>query len=309
MDDEKLGLVLDTLIEYTEDDRIEFIRKNMSLLKELSAILYESVLDIDPREEEYDEYYSTFDSIKIAREFIEFINPNYLKDFDKFLIDGSFDIISESEEENDDGYVDVEILDDGKIRNSIHIPLKHNLDDVYAIVHEFFHTTNIGSFENIDRDLLTESVSIFYEFVLHDYLRNKNVNQKDNDASINFRLNQLLDDSYSLNFELDDIYDALDSMNLDYKKHSTKEIDEYYEDLISDVNYFVSSLIAIIKYYEYKKGYIRINQFERFNESLKREDGLNSLNYIFIKDISEEDIKEACEFIKNELSNVKGMKR
>lgn len=309
MDNEIIELALNTFVEYSEDDRIEFIRKNMPLLKEISAILYESVLDIDPREQEYSEHYSVYDSIKIAREFIEFVNPKYLKAFDKFIVDGSFDIVSEPEDENDDGYVDSEMLEDDTIRNSIYIPLKHNLDDIYAIVHEFFHTTNIESFETLDRDLLTESVSIFYEFVLYDYLKDKNVNQSDNDASINFRLNQILDDCYCLNYALDEIYDALDLMNLDYKEHSTKEIDDYYEDVMSDVNYFVSSLIAIIKYYEYKKGYLGIDQFERYNESLKREDGLHSLNYIFIKSISENDIKEACEFIKAELSNIKGMRK
>lgn len=90
MDNEIIELALNTFVEYSEDDRIEFIRKNMPLLKEISAILYESVLDIDPREQEYSEHYSVYDSIRIAREFIEFVNPKYLKAFDKFIVDGSF---------------------------------------------------------------------------------------------------------------------------------------------------------------------------------------------------------------------------
>ena len=309
MDKEYYELVLNTFVEYYDTPHLEFIRNNIFILKELSAVLYVEISDIDLKDEEYTEYYSFYDSTSLARDFIGYINPKYLESYDKFIVNGTFDIISEPESIEEEGYVDSEILDDGQIRNSIRIPLKHNLDDVYTIVHEFFHTTNIESFDTFDRDLLTESVSIFYEFILHDYLSDKNVNHIDNNNSINFRLNQILDDCYCVNYELDYIYDVFNDIDLNYGEKSQDEMDEYFEELFSDVKYFVSSLIAIVKYYEYKNGYINIGQIERFNESLKYSDNLNSLEFIFNRNISEEDIKASCDYIKQVLSKEFGMKK
>ena len=316
LDPYELELMTRMLVEAGDDeDLIEFVRKNIHYLKEICCIAYENLMDIKVVEPKYNDYYSFTDSLQIAREFIGFISPKYLEKFDKLFAEGNMDVVAEPEQEDEDGYVNHDEVD-GKIRSDVHIPLKHNLDDVYAYVHEFFHTTNLGNLKSFDRTMFTEVVSIFFELVLHDYLRTKDVNQDDNNASIYWRLNSFADNLYDCNDVLEYVYAALNDMNLDYEEKSddeelSEDVEDVYYRIKDNVIYLISTLIAFIKFHEYKQGYIGLQNMIEFNERLEHEEGLNSLNYINAnaENITEEEISSAIRFINQVLIENKNMKR
>ncbi len=310
---EEIDLVMKVLMLASEDEDevIEYIRNNMDFLKEISAIVYENLIDLDGHEEKYTDYYTLSDTLQITRDFLKFINPEHVKKFDKLFADGSMDVINEPDEK-DDGYVDADDKN-GEIRMDVHIPLHHNIDDAFAFVHEYFHTTNAGDLDSFDRDMFTEAVSIFYEFVLYDYLREKGISTEDIKSVIYSRLSNLLDNSYDLNEYLEMIYNAIDEMNIDFDdkdfEEHKEEIQNQYEEIVDTLQYFISTTIALVKFYEYKKGYIKIDNMEEFNRSLEREDEFNSLNYIFAHELSEDDVVESSQFIGELLEENKGMKR
>ena len=308
LDDEELALMMQLLVEAGhDDDIIKYIRDNMDYLKEISCIIYEYLINIEIKEPKYTEYYSFTDSLAIARDFLSTINPKYVEKFDELFKNGSMDVVSDPEKD-DEGYVDTNVVDD-KVRCSVHIPLNHTLDDVYAFIHEFFHTTNVGDLTSLDREMFSEVVSIFFEFMLHDYLKDKNVNQDDNNASIYSRLDNLLDNAYDFNEIIDYIYYAIDDMKLDYEERPKKDLDDEYERVADGLEYMLSTAIALVKFYEYKQGYIGLKHIEQFNERLEHEDELNSLNYLNVNELTEEDISSAVAFINQVLTENKSMKR
>ncbi len=316
LDPYELELITRMLVEAGDDEKvIKFIRKNIHYLKEINCIAYENLKDIKIVEPKYNDYYSFTDSLQIAREFIGFISPKYLEKFDRLFESGNMDVVAEPEKEDDEGYVN-HAKADGIVRSDIHIPLKHNLDDVYAYVHEFFHTTNLGDLKSFDRKMFTEVVSIFFELVLHDYLRTKDVNQDDNNASIYWRLNSFANNLYGCDCILEYIYAALNDMNLDYEEKDddeelSEDVDDVYYRVKDNVIYLISTLIAFIKFHEYKQGYIGLHNMLEFNERLEYEEDFNSLNYINAnaENITEEEISSAIRFINQVLIENKNMKR
>ncbi len=295
------------IYEYDEETMMDFLRDNLEELEEISQVAFDKVSEIEMKEPKYSEYYTLEDSLEIAREFLETIDPKHKKQFDKLLADGTIDIVSEPEKDDEPvvNYKDYE----GGIRQDVHIPLQHNLDDVYSLVHEYFHTTNLDNNYTLDRYLLTEAVSIFYEFLLYDYLSTKNVNPDDNKASIYYRLDSLLDDTYDFNYIIGELKPIFKNINFNYKEQPKEELENVFEDLCSDMRYILSTTLAMIKYYEYKQGIISVEQMERFNEHLKETDDLDSLNFITYNDDEFEKIEVSIDYIAQLLKKNKSMKK
>lgn len=308
LDPEELELMTQVLYEAGEDDDIiSYIRDNIDYLKEISCVIYEYLVNIEIKEPKYQDYYTFTDSYGIAREFIANVCPKYLEAFDKLFKNGSMDVVIDPEKD-DEGYVDT-IRNNGKIESSVHIPLNHTLDDAYAFIHEFFHTTNSGDLTSVDREMYSEFVSIFYEFVLHDYLKDKNVNQDDNNASIYSRLDNLLDNAYDFNEILEYIYCAFDDLKLDFKEREKKEVEDEYLRIADGLEYMISTALALVKFYEYKHGYIELRHIEQFNERLEYEYDSHSLNYLNFDKLDEEEYSKAVTFINQVLTENKSMKR
>lgn len=108
-------------------------------------------------------YLTLEETLNICINFLKTIDDKYVKDFNKALIDGTFDIY---DVDDDFDSVNGKVIEDGYfiIRNekgncfkSIRIGLHHNISDVYRIMQEFYY------FEN--------ELNIF-EFKLYDYLNN-----------------------------------------------------------------------------------------------------------------------------------------
>lgn len=114
---------------------------------------------------------TSFDVCMIARDFILNFCPNYLDMFDKLINSGQLDFSFDSE--YDDSYFQ-------RINSSIsiiNINREFNYNDVVALIHEFIHYTNGYDKSSINRYVLTEFFSIYFETMCIKYLIDKGINK------------------------------------------------------------------------------------------------------------------------------------
>lgn len=116
----------------------------------------------------------TFNEVYLlAREIIESINKDYLEKYDKLIETGTLDFNYENE------YIDSHYMYDNE-KESININRSFNYNDVILLIHEFIHSTNNKERCSINRYLLTEFLSIYYETYAIDYLiNNKNISKEE----------------------------------------------------------------------------------------------------------------------------------
>ena len=305
-----------------DDSIMMFLREHCEELLEELAYFCDLLEEIPEQKYEYESYLSSADTLNICRDFIKDVIPNYLEKFDDCIANGVVDL---KEIENDKNMAYYQIIKEkGRISHEIMVPQKHNIDDVYRFLHEFIHYTN--PFDNEfkkskDSYMLGETISIFFEYILYDYLKSKN-NRQDIDNRIYNKIkecklccNSLL---YNLNFlyeidsSLDEEYHYVEFEDDFYKsfisKKSDKEDEEYIsvdsiiKDFKEDFLYAFGNIIAIMKYYDYKNGRISIKNMIDYNESLRLNNNLESLNHIFIKMPTREDMKKFVDFLKEELN-------
>lgn len=117
----------------------------------------------------------TFEDVYLlAREIIESINPNYLKDYDNLIKSGELDFDYEN-----NLYCSLFTYFDNDFNYLIDIKRNFNYDDVLFMVHEFMHYTNGKHKKSNNRYLLTEFLSIYFENYALDYLLKKGINKKE----------------------------------------------------------------------------------------------------------------------------------
>lgn len=168
----------------------------------------------------------TFEDVYLlAREIIEKIDKNYLQDYDNLIKSGELDFGFNSE------YVDSHCAYLGKKKQKlIDIDREFNYSDVVILVHEFMHYTNVASYVSVNRYLLTEFLSIYFELYATNYLINEKKVPKD-EVNYNLRLNNirtngkhLLD--FSIPFFIYNKIGDIDSKNLEFFKQRYFDISE-----------------------------------------------------------------------------------
>lgn len=167
----------------------------MPELEKKDSFLIENIKDIDVFSCAYrrlfDDYnggektesktYLSFEEVYLlAREVIENINPNYLEPYDRLIESGELDFSYESIYDN--SRFSFHWNSQGEI-GLIDINRSFDYDEVRCLVHEFIHYTN-GYTKNHTNNhyLLTEFLSIYFEFYTLDYLiENKKIDKKELD--------------------------------------------------------------------------------------------------------------------------------
>ncbi len=212
----------------------------------------------------------TFNDIyKIAREIIESIDKQYLKDFDNLIPSGKLDF-------GYNGEYDVsEMVSHNDIKN-INIARVFNYDDVLSLVHEFIHYTHKKKSYYSDIEYyLSEFLAIYFELYATNYLI-KNLHVDSNELNINFRISDFKDcaTSYS-NYSLvllafhkfgnisSDTYKDLSKLSIDINKI---EFDRICLGLLQDLS-------------NIEKKYIFDNMYED-----KPNDSLQDLLYQYFSD-------------------------
>lgn len=123
------------------------------------------------------------DIFLLSREIIESINPLYLEKYDKLIISGELDF-SYNNDYFDSHYKYINNSDDDI--ELININLGFNYNDVCILVHEFMHKMNCSKKTSINRYLLTEFISIYFEEYARNCLLKKGIEREK--LCFNYRL-------------------------------------------------------------------------------------------------------------------------
>lgn len=148
-------------------------------LEKIDYVLIENIASIGILNEKFNKFiknYSlenkieenvlTFDDVYlIAREIIENINKDYLEKFDKLIETGQLDFSYNNE------YFDSYYANDNG-QDIININRTFNYSDVILLIHEFIHYTNAKERCSINRYILTEFLSIYFEIYAKNFLIN-----------------------------------------------------------------------------------------------------------------------------------------
>jgi hypothetical protein len=170
----KLNDYLNDVFIYLEKRDFLLIR-NIKSIAMLNDTFYSFIKNYDlsykPKENKL-----TFNDVFIlAREIIETINKDYLQDFDKMIDSGQLDF-SYNREYSDSEFIH---LEDYQVHNLININREFNYSDVDILIHEFIHYTNGNKKQSINRYLLTEFLSIYFENYAIDYLIAKGIDKEE----------------------------------------------------------------------------------------------------------------------------------
>ena len=311
---------------YKDTPYIGFIEEFYDKLYEQSYSVWMKLSKLKSNEN-YEKYYILEDTIELSKKFLSTIDDDYPKYLNDGLNNGAIEIYDKSDLYDFDrnkingkdkgAYFVVEDVKHGNVINhfkTISLPLEHNIEDVYALIHELFHSINASAFyDSYDFRLLTESVSITYEFILYDYLKEQGICSEDRIKPIEFRIVDLckkagtLAEGLTIFKNVKENIDTLKTISIQTSKEEKESIKNNYYTLRKTIEYYLGTLIAIINYKKYKEGKLDIKTIEEYNYSLKNNDELESLDILFDRFPSLEEIKESLDFIIDEINNSKSI--
>ncbi len=271
-------------------------------------------------------YYTLEDTLSLCKDFAKTIDDEFPKFFEEGLRNGSIEIYDPDDEYDANnnrfdgksiGAYYTKYFDKNSIHKIISLPLEHNIFDASALIHELYHAKSADVYEDSnDWKILTESTAITSEFIFLDYLMKNNICSEDNLKPTESRLEDLLEKARTLSNGLT-IYKKI-KMNLDslkdtpiyelssisdksekerVKNEQREEIKNNYRILRKTIEYYLGTIIALLNYKNYKEGKITIKKLEEYNCSLKENNELESLDILFEKLPSIEEIKDAINYI------------
>lgn len=250
---------------------------------------------------------SGLESYKLAYDFLKFIDKKYSVKLDEIFNEGILNL-----PDYDDIYTENLVTQTVREndQDSINIPLKYNISDVYKIVHEVFHFFNLpntGTNTSEARNYFTEFISILSEFLLEDYLNKKRYS---NQEYYFLKLDRFLDTYYAVAkllciFSLLKCYIENGKLNNEiYYNYSSnlseskqKIINKYSEyviesilikeslDISYPVKYFIGILFASSFYNKLNGEEMQIEDLIDLNDNINYfniSDILNGFNYRFI---------------------------
>lgn len=303
MNEELIKRTTSVLVYHNDNIFIKYLLDNIDFLEETSKDIISELELVDFEEKEYETYMSLNEILDIVRDFLKSIDESYYQLFEELIQNGTINIYDASVKENieefgNEAYHESYENKYGNRVSNINIPIGHTIDDVYTIVHEFIHHTNLSKIRANDRAMFTEGVSILYEYILYNYLKSKDINQNDSKTSIMFRVKDLFNKAQMIKMYVDLIKESRKQY---YLETNEEKIDEDLDIVISDMKYYLGGLIAILKYYDYTRGIMDIKNINNFNNAIVRKQNCESLNYIFMSEPTTEQITSSIEFILEEL--------
>lgn len=174
---DRLNHYLNDICKYLEKEN-SFLLENISNIWKLNDGFLKFIENYDLDTKTIKNNLTYEDVYYLAREIIENIDKDYLESFDRLIQSGELDFSYEF------AYNDSECISmykDGKaVKQIININREFNYNDVRLLIHEFIHYTN-GKKKSINRNYLTEFLSIYFEFYATDYLLKKKINKEEID--------------------------------------------------------------------------------------------------------------------------------
>lgn len=252
-----------------------FFIQNMHTIFRLNNMLYEKLKGIDLKHNFHKNNLTFEDVFELARNEIEKINPNYLKEFDKLIDSGRLEFflkeknitikesndykkLSEIENSEEDIRYD-SVCSYTEDDYFIDIARTHNYDDVLVLIHEFMHSRNLSKNMGEYRYILTEFFSIYFEMLSQKNLLENGINTSELDIFDRIK------DTGKISKKINKYYIVFMSYNLlgNIKENSYEDL-EKYNIVSSTKEEFESVCMYLLKYFDYQKIQYN-NESKEFN--------------------------------------------
>lgn len=228
----------------------------------------------------------------LVSEFLFSLNPSYLEYYKIRKVDGTFIF------DDKDGFGDAySTYDDDNGKRVIYVSLTNTIQDAFSIVHELFHDINLRvEIDSYGRYFFTECLSILGEFLLSDFLSNKNIDECK--KVINYSLFYLRKKAIEVNFNLKliekyfqdgflndkSVNDIINSYSLEYRDFIYEVIyiisNQNWLTLEDEECYILSGLSATYMYDRIKNNDKYLNELFDLNDVLNDFDLSQVLNYL-----------------------------
>lgn len=256
-----------------------FLLSNIYYIARINAKYLDGTTDYEIKLNEAENNLSFEDVYLLAREIIESINKEYLKDYDNLIQTGELDFDYENKID-DSMCLYINDARSKPLQKLIEIKRVFSYVDVAVLIHEFIHYTNSESVMSINRYLLTEFLSIYFEMYAINYLIDKGINKEELD--FNDRIDILNYHSKS--------FDSYAVVLLSYEKFGSVDIkhlpliNQYYcgiseDEFENDCSNVLKHLKNIEK--KYKSEIIGDNEFDQ-KELVRRLSDSFTSNYRYI---------------------------
>ncbi len=252
-----------------------FFIQNMRSIFIFNNMLYGKLKDIE-LEHKFHENNLTFEDVfELARNEIEKINSNYLKEFDKLIDSGRLGLFKQEENINIkevDYYEKLSEVENNEeeIRNDsvcsynngdyfIDLARTHNYNDVLMLIHEFIHSTNSSKNMGEYRYILTEFFSIYFEMLSQKDLLENGINTSELDIFDRIKDTGMISKKivkYDLAFMAYNLFGNV-------KEDSYEDLEKYHI-VSSTKEEFESVCINLLKYFDYQK-IVYNNENKEFN--------------------------------------------
>ncbi len=252
-----------------------FFIQNMQSIFILNNMLYGKLKDIELEHKFYENNLTFEDVYELARNEIEKINPNYLKEFDKLINSGRLELFKQEENINIkevDYYEKLSEIENNEeeIRNDsvcsynngdyfIDLARTHNYNDVLMLIHEFIHSTNSSKNMGEYRYILTEFFSIYFEMLSQKDLLENGINTSELDIFDRIKDTGMISKKivkYDLAFMAYNLFGNV-------KEDSYEDLEKYHI-VSSTKEEFESVCINLLKYFDYQK-IVYNNENKEFN--------------------------------------------
>lgn len=263
----------DTFIYLSGHDR--FFIQNMRSIFIFNNMLYGKLKDIE-LEHKFHENNLTFEDVyELARNEIEKINSNYLKEFDKLIDSGRLGLFKQEEKitiKESDDYEKLSEIENNEeeTRNDsicfytendyfMDLARTYNYDDVLSLIHEFIHSTNSSKNMGEYRYILTEFFSIYFEILSQKNLLEKGINSSE------LNLFDRIKSTGMISKKIVEYDIAFMAYNLfgNVKEDSYEDLEKYHI-VSSTKDDFENVCVKLLKYFNYQK-IVYNNENKKFN--------------------------------------------
>lgn len=298
-------LLTNVLLFHKDSEILKLLFNNIDYYKKVSQIIYSEYKDyyeelIEKRNKI--SYMSLSEILNIVKDFLMNINPEYPILLEKLMNNGVINLYDIDDEKKLKEYGDEAYYARHDGKHTINIPLYHDINDAFTIVHEFMHYIVCLNGVSVDGFLLTEAISISHEMLFYDYLKQNKLYEEYLSSPIALRLLSIKDISNAMLNVIEEYEsERSKSFMLTTLEESSDEASKNFHDLSAIIIYLTGETLAIQIYHYHKLGLITIEDLQELIRLINNNEHLESLNLIFKSIPTTEDIRESIIYIRNEL--------
>lgn len=298
-------LLTNVFLFHKDSEILKLLFNNIDYYKKVSQIIYSEYKDyyeelIEKRNKI--SYMSLSEILNIVKDFLMNINPEYPILLEKLMNNGVINLYDIDDEKKLKEYGDEAYYARHDGKHTINIPLYHDINDAFTIVHEFMHYIVCLNGVSVDGFLLTEAISISHEMLFYDYLKQNKLYEEYLSSPIALRLLSIKDISNAMLNVIEEYEsERSKSFMLTTLEESSDEASKNFHDLSAIIIYLTGETLAIQIYHYHKLGLITIEDLQELIRLINNNEHLESLNLIFKSIPTTEDIRESIIYIRNEL--------